>query len=179
MEQQKSNNTVLWIIISALVTIIVIGIIGVIVFFFVLQKNSDESKINTVQPTPTPTAVVTNTPITTQDMTVEGDSPTDVTENFIVYTLGTVPGAELDYDKARLLMSKAHQAEFTEDSFIPQFYGIQDGPDTYEMKIQAINGNDASVKVDVLYGEMMLGWAFMLVKEDGQWKIDGIRKDAQ
>ena len=116
---------------------------------------------------------------TSYDMTVEGTSPTDNAENFFLATLGTLPGSVIDYDLAKTYMSASERAKFTDDSYIPLFYGIQEGPDTYEMKTQTINGNDATVKVDVLYGEMMEAWAFTLIWEDSAWKIDGFRNDAQ
>ncbi len=106
-------------------------------------------------------------------------SPTNVTENFILATLGTVPGALINYDEAKTLLSEKLKAEFTQDTFIPEFYGIQQGPDSYEMKTETISNATASVKIDVKYGSMMEAWAFVLVKEAGEWKINELRKDAQ
>ena len=118
-------------------------------------------------------------PVATRDMDTDGTSPTDNTENFIACTLGTVPGAVISYDLAKTYMSATQKSLFTDDSYIPEFYGIQEGPDTYEMKTQTINGDIATVRVDVLYGEMMEAWAFVLIWEDGAWKIDEFRNDAQ
>jgi len=106
-------------------------------------------------------------------------SPTDVAEDFILSTLGTVPGAKIDYEKAKTYMSEELKTQFTEDAFIPQFYGIQQGPDDYEMKLETTNEDTASVKVDAVYGTMMQSWAFVLVKEADEWKIDEFRSDAQ
>lgn len=107
------------------------------------------------------------------------DSPTDVAENFILSTLGTVPGAIINYEEANTYMSEELKTQFTEDAFIPQFYGIQQGPDDYEMETETINGATAFVKVAAKYGTMTEAWAFILVKEVGEWKIDEFRNDAQ
>ncbi len=106
-------------------------------------------------------------------------APTKVAENFILSTLGTVPNAEINYEEAKTYMSEELKAQFTEDTFIPEFYGIQQGPDGYEMKTETINGDTSSVKVDAKYGAMMQSWAFILVKEASEWKIDEFRNDAQ
>lgn len=190
MRQQTSGNTVLWVIIAVLVTILVIGG-GTAAILLLSGKDEVPSVTPTATPPPSvsddfpvydddyPVYIDDEVPVTTRDMTVEGNSPTDIAERFILCTLGTVPGSRIDYAKARSLMSAARQAEFTDDSYIPSFYGIQDGPDRYEMKLQTISGNSASVTVDVVYGEMMMGWAFLMVREGGEWRVDGIRTDAQ
>lgn len=106
-------------------------------------------------------------------------TPTKVAENFILATLGTVPGAKIDYEKAKTYLSKKLKTQFTQDTFVPEFYGIQQGPDGYEMKTESVNGDAASVKFDVKYGDTLESWSFLLVKEDGEWKIDEFHNDAQ
>jgi len=171
----KCASTVVVVIITAIVTAVIAGAI-----VYLWQQNICLKNTATTSET-TPTTTTTPTPIaqTTIDMTSTGTSPSDVTESFILSTLGTVPGAQINYEKAKKYISADLLAQWTDDSFIPTFYGIQDGPEAYEIKTQSISGDTASVKVDVTYGEMMTGWAFMLVKENGAWKIDEFRNDAQ
>jgi hypothetical protein len=106
-------------------------------------------------------------------------TPTEVTENFILATLGTVPSATIDYDKAKTYLSENQKSFFTDDSYVPMFYGIQEGPDSYKVISEYINGDTATVRIDAVYGEMMTAWAFTLIWEDGAWKIDSFRDDAQ
>lgn len=116
---------------------------------------------------------------TTRTMTFDGDAPVDITEQFMLATLGTLPGADVDYDEAKELSSADLLSRWSGDYFVPQFYGIQNGPDTFEVKYQATRGDESIVRVDVLYGEMMQAWAFGLVYEGGSWKVDSFRNDAQ
>jgi len=172
-----------WII---LLTVVVTGgLVGGGVYLWqqnrLLKELADLSKTATIsnQVPVTATPFVVPSVTITRDMTTAGNSPTDNTENFLLCTLGTLPGATVDYDKAKNYLSANLLNQFLDDSFIPMFYGIQDGPDTYEMKSQSISGDTATVRVDVLYGEMMEAWAFVLIKENGEWKINEFRNDAQ
>lgn len=184
-EEPKSGSLkVLWIVLASVIsTIVIAGLVFMVIYY----KNKADSA-DQVSATKSPSsqsnassADETSTPVTTLDMDTAGNSPTDITENFILYTLGTVPGANVNYDKARTLMSANILDQYTEDddSFVTDFYGIQQGPDTYEMREQTVNGDEAVVRVDVLYGEMMQAWAFGLYYEFGGWKVDSLRKDAQ
>ena len=180
MKKLRGSATVIIVAVAVVVTAVVVG---VIVYLWQQNKalrNQTETSatisVTSVAKTQTPPAT---TPATTRDMTVEGNSPTDVAEDFMMYTLGTLPGAKIDYTKAKQLASKNLLSQWTDDSFVPQFYQIQDGPTTYEMATQTINGDTATVKVEVRWGEMGLAWAFSLVRENGEWKVDSIRNDAQ
>jgi len=170
----SATITIIAIVVAVILTAVLVGTI-----VYLWQQNERLKDQNGTSATVTATAKKTSTPVTSRDLTVEGNSPTDVAENFIVYTLGTVPGAEIDYDKAKALASQNLLTQWTDDSFVPQFYGIQEGPDTYEMTTQTISGDTAVVKVEVRWGDMGLAWAFGLVKENGLWKIDSLRDDAQ
>ena len=184
-KKSSGGGTCITIAITALITfVLTAAAVGGGVYLWqkavcVVERDDLSSAISTTNVANNSSTTTDDSASTSYDMTVEGTSPTDNTENFIVLTLGTVPGATLDYDTAKTYLSASERAKCTDDSDIPLFYGIQEGPDTYEMKTQTINGNDATVKVDVLYGEMMESWAFTLIWQDGAWKIDGFRNDAQ
>jgi len=101
--------------------------------------------------------------------------PRQVVEAFIKTTLGTVPGAEVDYDYAKKLMTADYRAEFKTPMFVPQTYGIQDGPTNYQFKDEEITGNTAMVTVLGLWGtENQMYWQFELEKEKGEWKVSFI-----
>ena len=102
-------------------------------------------------------------------------SPTKVVETFMKATLGSIPGAEIDYDKARTLMTTEYAAEFTTPMFIPQAYAMQDGPDSYEVTDEEILTDTATVTVLGHWGtENQMYWMFELKKEAGDWKLDFI-----
>jgi hypothetical protein len=110
----------------------------------------------------------------------EGDqqdlpSPTAVVDEFLRVTLGTVPGATVDYDRARVLMTVAYAAEFDSPAFVPLTYGIQDGPTSYEIAAEEISGSTATVVV-LGYWEADLGrqWRFVLEEEAGLWRVANI-----
>ena len=172
-EKNKQNkNNFPQIIIIILVVIIVTAIVAGGGVYLWMQGQDKEDQ------TPTQNQTTTDSSSKTEEEE-PSSSPSEVAEEFILCTLGTVPNSKVDYEKAETYMSEELKTQFTEDSFIPQFYGIQQGPDGYEIKTQTINGDTASVKVDAIYGEMMQGWAFVLVKENGEWKIDEFHSDAQ
>jgi len=189
--EEKPKSNVLPIVLTAIVTAIVVSVVsGLLVYLWqqniCLKKISNASSCSTGLSDSDNLGGEADTPITlnaaeatTRTMTFEGDAPVDITEQFMLDTLGTLPGSEINYAKAKLLASKSLQAKWTSDSFIPLFYGIQDGPDTFEVISQTTTGDESIVLVDVKWGEMMLRWAFTLIYEDGGWKVDSFRNDAQ
>jgi hypothetical protein len=156
-------------------------------------------------PTPTPRLVETTEPIPepTPDASAEIEVPTneppteapdpgevnqpglpspgDVVDEFIRVTLGTVPGAALDYDRARALMTVAYAGAFDSPAFIPQTYGIQDGPTSYELASEAVSGSTATVLVLGTWGaDLEQAWRFTLQEEAGLWRVAAIEPlDAQ
>jgi len=102
--------------------------------------------------------------------------PAEVVEAFVLATLGTLPGAELDEAKARSLMTTAYAPQFDTPGFIPLTYGIQDGPTRYQIAGQAVSESGAMVEVVGYWGESAdRRWDFSLQKEEGQWRIAGIQ----
>jgi len=114
---------------------------------------------------------------TAPDTTVAqpGKSSSEIVNDYMLFTLGTLPGAKVDYEQAKPLMSEEFRTQFVDTMFIPMTYGIQDGPE----KIKIIkNYQEAGAElVDVQGywgGEAGKVWTFRLIMEDGQLKIDGI-----
>lgn len=114
------------------------------------------------------------------DNTADTDSttmsnPQDIVEDFMLATLGTLPNANVDYDKARTMMSSSYVTEFTDPMFIPQAYGMQDGPTGFEFESQDVMDDTAEVVVMGYWGDdLQMRWKFELVKEAGNWKVNFI-----
>jgi len=107
------------------------------------------------------------------------ESPRQVVENFMKYTLGTLPDAEINYQLAKNYLTDSLKAQNSSESWVSQFYGIQDGPTSVKFISQNISGDSATLRYDPSWGEMSLGWAFSLTKIDNEWKISQFRNDAQ
>jgi hypothetical protein len=98
-----------------------------------------------------------------------------VVDDFVRATLGTVPGAAIDYDQARSLMTVSYAREFDSAGFVPIAYGIQDGPTTYEIGDEETSGSTATVTVLGYWGgELGRRWGFALQQEEGAWRIAAI-----
>ena len=113
--------------------------------------------------------------------TTSGTTPTTATapkaviNSYMKATLGMIPGADIDYDKARTLMTTNYAAEFTDSMFVPQSYGMQDGPDSVEITGQEILTDTATVTVLGHWGpDNQMYWMFELEKEAGEWKLNFI-----
>jgi serine/threonine-protein kinase len=121
----------------------------------------------TATPTPPPTEDEADQPAL--------DPPAAVVDTFVRSTLGTVPGAAVDHDRARTLMTADYAAEFDSPEFVPLAYGIQDGPTSYEIVSEDISGSSATVLVLGYWGgDLGRRWSFGLEQEDGAWKVFGI-----
>jgi len=138
------------------VIILALLVLSIVIFSF---RQTNSSNLNN----DSPSSVITTS------------SPKTVIESFIKATLGRVPGAEIDYDKARTLMTTSYAAEFNTPMFIPQAYGMQDGPDNYEVTDEEILTNTATVTVLGHWGaDNQMYWVFELKKQAGDWKLDFI-----
>lgn len=170
-ENKPKSSSLSQILIILIVIVVTAIVVGGGVYLWMQNKDNEEDKTPTQnQSTSSTTAKTEKEPTVT---------PTKVTKNFMLATLGTLPGAKVDYDLAKTYLSDKLKVQFTEDAFVPEFYGIQQGPDDYDMKAENISNDTASVKVDAKYGTTMQSWAFILVKEGGEWKIDEFHNDAQ
>jgi hypothetical protein len=102
-------------------------------------------------------------------------SPTAVVDAFVRLTLGTVPGASVDYDRARALMTVAYAAEFQSSEFVPLTYGIQEGPTSYEIAAEEVSASTANVLVLGYWGaDLGRQWRFALQEEAGLWRVADI-----
>jgi hypothetical protein len=111
----------------------------------------------------------------------EGDSgtiftPQEVVTMYMRATLGTIPGSLIDYDLAKTLLTDDMLSQWTDDSFVPISYGIQQGPDSIEFIDSKISEDNATVRVWGYWGEDVgRDWTFVLKKEDSAWLIYGIK----
>lgn len=122
----------------------------------------------TLQPTELATPKTVGSPVALEP-------PASVVEDFIRTTLGSVPGAAVDYDRARSLMTASYAAQFDTPAFIPSTYGIQEGPIAYEVSSEEISAATATVIVVGYWGEEPgRRWSFVLNQEAGAWKIAAI-----
>ncbi|MEW6408395.1 MAG: hypothetical protein AB1465_06950 [Patescibacteria group bacterium] len=181
MQQLKGGAAMVALII--VLVILAMAASGAAVYFW--QKSKSVTKTQTglesprLTPTPSPTttqptATSTKTPTPTPTKT-----PTEVVEIFMKATLGTLPGAKIDYDFAKNLMTDDLKAKHTGEGWVPQFYGIQDGPVSIKFISQNTVGDNAYVRFDPSWGEMSLGWLFTLKKVGNNWLIDDFRNDVQ
>lgn len=106
--------------------------------------------------------------------------PIEVVEIYMIHTLGTIPGAEIDYDKAKKYLTDGLKQQFTNPMFVPASYCIQDGPTDVKIISDGLNASSISVVVGALYGSEWLNmWEFFLVpddiSEDNHWLIEEIK----
>ena len=191
MQQSRGSAAVVaTIVILAVVTL---AAIGAAFYFWQKSENIETNVVATMTAvpamttiaTPTSTVVKTSTPTTTVAPTTtpavaEPDqTPTKVVETFMNATLGTLPNAKIDYTLARTYMTDALKAQYSGETWVPQFYGIQDGPISVKFISQNVVGDEAFVRFDPSWGEMSLGWSFTLEKTSNTWLISGFQNDAQ
>ena len=111
---------------------------------------------------------------TNQTVTTPTVTPTETVNTYMKYTMGTIPGAAVDYEAAKEYLTDTMLAQFTDITFIPVSYCMQLGPDDAKIESEDTSGQTATVRVSGQYStdpfqEM---WDFSLVVVDGEWKID-------
>jgi len=102
-----------------------------------------------------------------------------VVKKYMTYTLGTTPGATVDYEKAKKFLTPELEAQFTDPMFVPTSYCIQNGPDDVRLIPPEFdeNMNRVDVVVEGEYGdgEWMKMWKFQVVPVEGDdWMINKI-----
>ena len=103
------------------------------------------------------------------------DPPSAVVDAFVLATLGSLPGAAVDDDMARSLMTEGYAAEFDSPEFVPLTYGIQQGPDSYQIASEEVFEPTATVLAHGYWGsDLGRQWRFALVREHSVWRISGI-----
>ncbi len=120
----------------------------------------------------------------TTDQETTGSTPTqkpsEVVEEFMSCTLGTIPQQCPAGDKDSV--AKDHltinmKVDYNSDGFVPLNYCIQQGPDDVMISSEIEAGGFAYVMVDAKYGtdDFQPFWNFILVQQDGEWKIKEIQ----
>lgn len=197
---KKSKGSAAIVVVIIVLVVLLLGAAGAAGYFWWKSENVELAVVatmtaaptTTVVPTtvsPTPTGAVTKTPTTTPTATTTptttssavalDQTPTKVVESFMNATLGTLPGAKIDYDLARGYMTEALKVQYSGEVWVPQFYGIQDGPTSVKFISQSVVGDTAYVRFDAVWGTMSLGWMFTLEKVGDTWLISGFNNDAQ
>ncbi len=172
MEQQKKSNTTLIIIIILAVIVVgllVLGLGGYGIYYWL--KNKTPSPV----PTPTTTSVSTPTISPTSTATI-GTNPSNIIQNYMICTLGTIPGASLDYEYAKKYLSAELKELFNDVTFVPTSYCIQQGPDEVEIASEDIDGMEATVRVRANWGgDWQTPWEFLLIYGSDGWIIKEIK----
>jgi len=101
-----------------------------------------------------------------------------VVETYMQLTLGSIPGATIDYDQAKTLLTPELAAQFNTPMFIPASYCMQDGPSDVRVTSATFNAdsNMATVTVEGAYmGGWHDMWKFKVVPVEGDdWMINMI-----
>jgi len=120
--QKLKGNTVLIVVVIILAVLLVVAI-ALGAYFW------GKTKSTTPKASPTMTSIASPTATPTEAVSEPEQSPKEVVENFMDYTLGTLPTAMLNFDAARALLTEDQKIQFSDDNiFGARFYGIQDGP---------------------------------------------------
>jgi len=126
--------------------------------------------------TSTTTAATTTIedPLTGKEVVV-AMTPQQTVENYMMATLGKLPGSKYDEEVAKTYLADDLKAQFVDSSFIPLSYGMQDGPDRVEIVDTELMTNEATVVVKGYWGaDPGMNWMFSLIKVGGVWKISVI-----
>lgn len=107
-------------------------------------------------------------------------SSKEVVTDFMNCTLGTISGKcpSSDKDKAASgYLAEELQVKYNTEDFIPTTYCIQDGPGSVRIDSATEAGGYAYVLVSAKYGtdDYQPFWNFVLITENGQWKIKEIQ----
>ena len=108
------------------------------------------------------------------DSGINMEEAVQIVTAYMGYTLGTIPDASIDYDKARELLTPELMTEFRNATFVPTSYCIQDGPDDVRIFSSEYNKemNWVEVVVEGKYGEWIQMWQFKIVPIEGDdWLI--------
>ena len=97
---------------------------------------------------------------------------------YMNYTLGTLPDAGVDHDKAREFLTPDMATKFTDQMFVPKSYCIQDGPNDVRISSSEYNEemNWTEVIVEGEYDDKWdQMWRFQVVPVEGDnWVINKI-----
>ena len=116
---------------------------------------------------------------------INAPSPVGIVNFYMNYTLGKLSNAEINYDKAKELLTPDFAEEFQDSSFVPSSYCIQDGPDKVRITSDDYDSEYNWTEVIVDGGFTVLGnnqaaewtelWKFIIVEiEGGDYMINDI-----
>ena len=114
----------------------------------------------------------------------ESDEPTKkvskIVEEFMACTLGTIPQVCPSSNKdnvAKKHLTLEMRTSYNSETFIPSSYCIQDGPEDVRVDSETEAGGFAYVLVSAKYGtdDFTPSWNFILIEQDGEWKIKEIQ----
>lgn len=120
----------------------------------------------------------TNAPIAPPLKNDIGMDPSEVVEEYMKLTLGSIPKASVNYDAAKKYLSDELKAQFTNPMFVPASYCIQDGPDDVRIISDEIAASSIKVVVEGQYGgAWQKMWQFSLIpdKPNMSWLIREIK----
>jgi hypothetical protein len=106
------------------------------------------------------------------------EESSEIVKEYMKYTLGSVPGVSVEYDKAKTLLTPELRKQFKDSMFVPISYCIQNGPD--DVRIVSTKTDEkmklTNVVVEAKYdNKWKKMWNFKTVLVEGKnWKIDKI-----
>lgn len=180
----KPKSSLLVVIIIVL-AVLVVAAIAIGAYYYGKSKTATKatttaSPTKTVTPSAGTSGAKTATPKNTTTTAATEQSARQFVESFMKMTLGTLPGAALDVNKAHTYLSDTMKAQYSGDNWVTQFYGIQDGPEDFQFLMENQTEDGYVVKYNALFGgEVGIGWVFTVVKDNGQWFIDGFSNTTQ
>ena len=179
----------MWVAAGAALAVLLLGGCAAAYLLF-LREGAPWATPMEIESTSTPAPTAAPLPSPTESMGWEEPAPTvasgnaelslqqpdSVVDAFIRATLGTVPGGALDYEAAQALMTEAYAAKYGTPGWVPELYGIQEGPTAYTIDDQQIIEDAATVTASGFWsGELGRRWRFSLEQAAGTWKIADIK----
>lgn len=137
-----------------------------------LEKNlEEESKTNTNEE---------NSSAAEEESTKPSQKASKVVEEFMSCTLGTIPqkcSSDNKDEVAKKHLTLEMRTDYNSSGFIPTTYCIQEGPNDVRIDSEYEDGGFAYVMVSAKYGsdDFQPFWNFILVVQDGEWKIKEIQ----
>ncbi len=138
--------------------ILLIGVLLVTAILFLSGREKQDPRPNSTNPTSN-----------------NQNAAETLVETYMKYTLGSIPNAEVDYAKAKQLITPNFESQFENPMFVQTSYCIQDGPDNVRISSSTDNEemNWTEVVVQASYGgDWMDMWKFKIVPVEGDdWMV--------
>lgn len=172
--EKKKSKTGLYFGIGCLVILLIVIGLSVWGFIYLKDKVQEEIKnnpeLNQIKDT------IDSAKDGSLNQGVSGSEPKQTVASYMQNTLGTIPGAIIDYETAKTYLTPTYKKKFQTPVFVPQSYCIQNGPDDVKIDSSNISGDEAVVRVSSMYGSTWTEmWDFTLKKDkNGNWLISKI-----